>query len=73
MWSSIYKNVAVAANFMETFISLSPTTDSPPFSLLFSSSPFFCGALIGYWSTEADSIGLPLNCVMGAQSQGHSV
>ncbi len=72
MWSSIYKNVAVAANFMETFISLSPSTDSPPPPLALFLS-FLCGALIGYWSTEADSIGLPLNCVMGAQSQGHSV
>lgn len=48
MWSSIYKNVAVVANFMETFISLSPTTNSPSFSLLLASSPFLCGALIGY-------------------------
>lgn len=48
MWSSIYKNVAVAANFMETFISLSPTPDRPSFSLSFPSSPFLCGALIGY-------------------------
>lgn len=30
MWSSIYKNVAVVANFMETFISLSPILLTAP-------------------------------------------
>lgn len=41
MWSSIYENVAVASNFMETFISRSPSHPAPPFLL----SSLFCVAL----------------------------
>lgn len=33
MWSSIYKNVAITANFMETFIPLPPTPPPPIHSL----------------------------------------
>lgn len=46
-------------------------TNLPARSLARPASLSLCAALIGYWSTERDSIGLPVNCVMAAQRQGH--